>query len=118
MPIFNLGEGPFHEGTTQNPLTMLPMGRGYSIGSLGYHGQNDGCIIAQGCKRPLFLPFLDRLTFHCVLIFQPHSTVRAVYILTYGSTATTTNLSLSQIGVLVACPCTENVKPNRREKPS
>jgi hypothetical protein len=38
---------------------------------------------------PLFSPLLlDRLSFHYVLIFQPHLTIRAKYILTKVSTAT------------------------------
>jgi hypothetical protein len=48
---------------------MLPMGHGGSVGSL-----------------------LDRLSFVYVLIFQPHLTIRAKYILNNGSSTTTIKL--------------------------
>jgi hypothetical protein len=39
LHLFSLKKGTSHEETTQNALSMLPMGWGCSVGSLTYHSE-------------------------------------------------------------------------------
>jgi len=56
---------------------MLPMRRGYFVGSLKHDGE-EGCLhnnlrLEEAVFSLYSFPFqLDRLPFHCALIFQPH----------------------------------------------
>jgi hypothetical protein len=69
---------------------MIPVEGGYSSGSLKCHGEK-GCLHNNlGLQEAvffflLFYPFhLDRLPFHCVLMFEPHLSLKAKYILANG----------------------------------
>ena len=89
LHLFNPKKGPSHEETTQNALSMLPMGWGCSVGSLTYHSE---------ISRLYNTLRLQEAEFYCsaillknffflfyVPIFRPHLTIRAKYILTNGS---------------------------------
>ena len=60
FPSFNPKKGPSYEETTQNPLRMLPMGRGCSVGSLKYHGEK-GCLY-NSLRLRVLLPSYQNLS--------------------------------------------------------
>lgn len=88
-PSFEPKKEPSHEETTQTALTLHPVERGCSFGSVKYYGEK-GCLrnnlMLQEAVFPLYSsPFLlDRLPFHYVIILQPLLSFQANYILAHG----------------------------------
>ena len=57
-PSYNPKKGPSREGTTQNTLTMLPMGRGGSIGSLKEHCEKECVYISLRLQEAVYSPVI------------------------------------------------------------
>ena len=90
-------KGPSHEETTQNALSMLMMGSGYSVGSLRYDGEK-GCLYNSlrlqeaVFSSPLFFSLCLRSLILSLRSYLSASPFYAKWVLDDGNPATSSQL--------------------------